>query len=178
MLESRSLAVTMAVVAAVSVVAATGATTACTTHQCDPSCVYYGGAGAPYAGCVPGNADARGVSHAIGRVYADGDGLVWESGPMAGPWLDDPGQRDHFFLWPAPMAGHTPTEVIVSIAADPQAPQNGFVEGAGYIADVRGVNDVGMWVRNDSCAGYGLRVVARYVPSSPDAGPSDARTAE
>ena len=68
--------------------------TGCTTHQCDADCVVIGAA--PDAKQCPGE-----NTLVPGEAWVDGNDIVWESSPTAGPWLDFPGQRTYEFKWRA-----------------------------------------------------------------------------
>ena len=127
--------VAAAAIASQSAIPATG----CTTHQCDAS----------YTALPPG-----------GTVTAAGDTLIWESAPLAGPWVDFPGAKTLSFAFPAPFAGNQPSTVTAYESADPNTPQNNFVQATGFNAEFSNVTPDGLTVTNGTCAEYSLRIVA------------------
>jgi hypothetical protein len=137
----------------------------CTTHQCDPSCLVLGGSNGP--NCPVSDA-GNSTSH------VEGEQLVWESNAQDGPWLHFPGQRTYVITYPQPFACRPP-EVSYQIATDVDHPQNGYVNGGAYLAQLSDASINGIVVTNPSCAGgkltsesveWGLRVVAKGVPGS------------
>jgi hypothetical protein len=139
----------------------------CTTHQCDTTCVQYGGT--PAAPCVAGATDDQGNALTVGDVFRDGDDYVWESSPMTGPWLDYPGERTYVFYWPPPMQGIVPYDIQAYVAtdADAQAGGVGWINATGGLAEMSQVNGVGVTILNATCAEYFVRVVARARATTP-----------
>lgn len=126
----------------------------CTTHQCDKSCTVLGGP--PFPDCV--NQGPK------GDVHMEGAEQVWESSAPDGMWLDFPGQRTYRITYPQPFA--CPPELSAQVAADVNKPQNNWVSVGGSLVEYFDSTATGTGVINPACAAYGLRIVARGIPTS------------
>jgi hypothetical protein len=124
---------------AAAAIATSQAATGCATHQCDAS----------FTALPPG-----------GTVTSAGDTVIWESAPLAGPWVDFPGAKTLFFGFPAPFAGNQPTVVTAYESADANNPQSNFIQATGVNAEFSTVTPDGLLVTNATCAAYSLRIVA------------------
>lgn len=191
---TRSRGVASAAVAVVAFLPALPGATGCTTHQCDADCVVIGAA-----------ADAKqcpGENTLVpGEAWVDGNDIVWESSPTAGPWLDFPGQRTYEFKWRAafesaiagsPMASRFsapgslqafvdqlpyPYETHPWVATgEADKPDGTFVEAAGQLAYMNYAGNDQLNVFNATCADYSLRVEVRV--SLEPVGTADAASAE
>jgi hypothetical protein len=113
-------------------------TAACTTHQCDtgPNIT------------VPTD---------MSSIHVDGDQVVWESAPLAGPWGDFLGQRIYVFPFPMPFQ---PTDVVPTVSID-RDPAENFTVAAGQLAELSHLTTDGVTVLNATCQEYFLRVVVR-----------------
>lgn len=108
------------------------------------------GCGLPTGETVVYPADAPELANAGVR-----DG-VWESGPWEGvPWIPFPGRVTIEFEH---SLGRAPTVVLVYLAFDPEGTDAALA--AGELARVVEVTDGTLTIRNDTNAGFFVRVVA------------------
>jgi hypothetical protein len=130
-------------------------TTACTTHQCDT--------GPPIV-----------VQTDMSSIHVEGDQVVWESAPLAGPWGDFPGNRAYVFVFPMPFQ---PIDAVpfVSVERNPQpncVPSTtsscGFTVASGQLAELADLTNDRVTVSNATCQPYFLRVVVRGTLLSAD----------
>ena len=135
----------------------------CYTHNCDPSDVTLGNGAAQSEG-------GDGQFQPVTTRLPDGE-IEWSSSPVAGPWLDFPGQRTYTLFFSQPFA--SAPDVDCQVAADAGNPQNNFVP-CGSIAQFSQLTMTSVVVFNPTCAGYGLRVLARGLPASFDGGSTPA----
>lgn len=155
--------------------ASLSATTGCTTHECDTSCIWIGAPAPDGSTCASGTAPSASLHHRSGGE------LVWESSPMEGTWLDFPGAVSYTFILPAEMTtalqnGWTllaPT-VWISTAANQIDGGGTAAPAAGQLAEVNGMSVYGFVVTNGACAEYSIRVEVHVIP--PDSIASDAST--
>jgi hypothetical protein len=171
----------------VAIVASTmPAATGCTTHQCDPDCVWVNPPAAlPPAkfGCSEGSAPSANLFH------VSDDEMVWESSPLDGAtWCYYPGLRSYTFFFPPEMAdaltcGGWVLEapiIWVSTQADNQTFDGATAApAAGELAQVTQVSTTAFTVTNGSCARYYIRVEVHAVrPANVAAGGCDAGVGE
>jgi hypothetical protein len=137
----------------------------CTTHQCDSDCIVYG-VDPPPPNCVS-------VGGALGQVTNTGGVLIWESSGPTGAWpVDFRGARTVGFQLPPGFDGTTIATLEAFITTDPDHAEYGFAPAAGQLAVFTGVWPSAIWVQNQSCAEYYLRVVAT-APAPPAPGSAD-----
>jgi hypothetical protein len=120
---------------------------ACTTHQCDGDFQDFFG----------------------GRVV---DANTYETNAIDEPWLDYPGQRSYLIHFPIDF-GRPPLWTDTYVATDPNAnaPGNQWAQTAGNLAEMGVASSTAIFVHNDTCADYYLRVVVHFPPvEATDAG--------
>lgn len=150
--------------AGIALAGALATTTACQTRVCDGDFVVYGN-------------DPR-----EGRLI---DENTWESVPFAGDpetgeWMPFPHQRTYLMVLRG-LEGReiVRTDAYVTAAPNPSAPGENFTMGAGNpVLLTYSPRDNGLFVRNDTCVSYYLRVVVEVAPLPPaslaDSGAVDA----
>ncbi len=109
------------------------------------------------------------------------DTSTWESTANEEPWLDFPAQRTYHVTSPGLMPGQplVASYAYVSPAPEPRIFGESYALAAGNLAEIHYDGVTGVYVHNDTCAHYYLRLVmvTEPPPSPPDAGsdaPSDA----
>jgi hypothetical protein len=122
-------------------------------------------------GCYGANCDA--TSGSYGREPGEGrmiDENTWESSPMDGKWLHFPSQHIWFFEVPA-WGDRMPydIETYLSPVEDPnvfhpERPPNNFTLVGGNLAELSGVSNNHMVIRNGTCAEYFLRTTVKLPP--------------
>jgi hypothetical protein len=127
------------------------ALTGCQTHACDSSTVTVDDTD---GGPVP-------------LHYVQG-GIVWESAPSDGPWLDFPGNATITFHFPRGF--RNPTYCLPYVSTDPyqEAGAGTYSVASGELAQFTSQAPDYFAVTNNSCAEYYLRIVCT---ESLDAGP-------
>lgn len=149
-MRKRGWAIAGSAVGAAGLVAmASGGGVACTTHQCDGSFLDY-----------------------FGGDMVDED--TYETNAFDQQWLDFPGMRSYLIHFPRDL-GRAPDWAKAYVGTDPNAnaPGNLWSEASGNLAEMGVASSTGIFVYNDTCADYTLRVVVHF--PSLDAGP-DAST--
>lgn len=145
-------------------VAASSATTGCTTHQCDTDFVNIDQSTGAFVGDV----------HQITPTVA-----IWESSPLDGTWIDFPGQRTYFFSLPA---NFQPIQILSTMIATDATPDDVDAGGgtyafaAGQLAQFGNFVNGGFLITNDSCAEYFLYV--SVLGTVPAPAPDDAGTGD
>ncbi|NOU31680.1 MAG: hypothetical protein HOO96_27580 [Polyangiaceae bacterium] len=130
-------------------------------------------AGGASVGCFDGSCDDQEsrTQPGSGRLV---DADTWESGPIDGEWL----RYDHRMLiaFDTSLLGtRLPDSVLVYISADKRPLQGGsFTIAGGNVADITIGGPGAVYVKNNSCAEYYIRLVVHAPPQAPDAGATDA----
>ncbi len=97
---------------------------------------------------------------------------LWESNAIDGVWLPFPGKRAWVFDLTTLGPDRLPDVITpyVTAEADPtHTPGSNFTLGAGNIAELSGVKNGQVVVKNGTCATYYLRVVVQTTPRPPGA---------
>lgn len=134
-----------------------GATASCLTDACADSEVKFG--------ATPGE----------GSLV---DENTWQSTPLDGQWIPYPHHRTYVFNFGGKFRGRRPSAAYVYISANDKPNDFGsnFTLAGGDTATIGLLNEDGMYLRNNTCADYYVRVLVEMEPvkASPDAGASDA----
>jgi hypothetical protein len=135
----RKIPVAFSVIGVIVLVAASGGGTACTTHQCDGGFQLYTG----------------------GHVV---DANTYETNALDEPWLNYPGEQSYLIQYPD--FGRPPLTVIPYVAIDPNAnaPNEQWTVASGNLTEISIASSTQVFVHNDTCAGYYLRVVVLFPP--------------
>lgn len=98
---------------------------------------------------------------------------TWETGPIDGAWLPFPHQR-LYILDLHDLGDRVPTVVIpyVSAQADPLKEGGNFTIAAGNLTEISAPAKGQVFVKNDTCADYWVRVVVETAPRPPTPPPS------
>ncbi len=129
-------------------------------------------AGGASVGCFDGSCDDQEsrTQPGSGRLV---DADTWESGPIDGEWL----RYDHRMLiaFDTSLLGpRLPDSVLVYISADKRPLQGGsFTIAGGNVADISIGGPGAVYVKNNSCAEYYIRLVVHAPPQAPDGGVAD-----
>ncbi len=116
----------------------------------------------PSAGCFDRSCEDTFVERPAGSGrLLDND--TWESNPIDGEWLDYGPRRTIFFRWPE-FGGRRPELLLpyISSSQTPLSPTNGdtFTLAGGDLATFTSLTADGVFVRNNTCAQYYIRLVA------------------
>ncbi len=116
----------------------------------------------PSAGCFDRSCEDTFVERPAGSGrLLDRD--TWESNPIDAEWIDYGPRRTIFFRWPE-FGGRRPDLLLpyISSSPTPLSPTNGdtFTLAGGDLATFTNVTADGVFVRNNTCAQYYLRLVA------------------
>ena len=116
----------------------------------------------PSAGCFDRSCEDTFVERPAGSGrLLDRD--TWESNPIDAEWIDYGPRRTIFFRWPE-FGGRRPDLLLpyISSSPTPLSPTNGdtFTLAGGDLATFTNVTADGVFVRNNTCAQYYVRLVA------------------
>lgn len=116
----------------------------------------------PSAGCFDRSCEDTFVERPAGSGTML-DSNTWESNPIDAEWLDYGPRRTIFFRWPE-FGGRRPDLFLpyISSSPTPLSPTDGdtFTLAGGDLATFTNVTSDGIFVRNNTCAQYYLRLVA------------------
>ena len=170
----RLVGVGCAALSIVGAVAALVPTPACTNHECDPP---------PGVPCVDGQGCAGIAGISPGAVQ--GDPNAWESSPLLGTWLHFPAQITYSF----DMNDFPGREVVaigatLAVSPDPADAGTPFVPTSQEAAEFtvkQGAEDAGLYpilyVFNDTCSEYWIRIFVTFAPAGATDGGADASDA-
>jgi hypothetical protein len=96
---------------------------------------------------------------------------IWESGPQTGDWMPFPRKRN-WIIHPKGLEGRGILRVTPYVSPDqnPAKQFTQFTTGAGNLTELR-IDGDNIWVINDTCEDFFLRVVIEAYPAPPVAGP-------
>jgi hypothetical protein len=121
------------------------------------------------AGCYGHNCDGDLLT--FGQAPGEGrliDENTWESSPIDGDWLPFTKQRIWVFQFPQ-LGDRVPYEVtpLISAEQNPNRDQTNATIGSGNLAEQSNFGPGTVWVKNDTCADYFVRVVVKVPPRPP-----------